>query len=210
MSATTGNHKAKSFDLKRELKGISTKTNEAHYKLYQGYVNKRNEAEEKAKTLDKSKANATYSEFGELKRQETFAANGMVLHDMWFNSLWGDGNVKGDVLEAIRRDFGSLEAWQEEFKATAMSARGWAILALDPSDGRLHNFLIDLQNIGHVTGTIPIMGLDVFEHAYFIDYATDRKSYVDNFFQNVNWSYVNKRYNYATKVAKLYEEAGLK
>jgi Fe-Mn family superoxide dismutase len=206
----SGVHKAKAFDLKKELKGISVKTNEAHYKLYQGYVNKRNEIEEKVKSFDKSKGNATYSEIGEAKRQETFAANGMVLHDMWFNSLWGDGNPKGEILRAIEKDFGSMETWQQDFKATAMSARGWAILALDPSDGRLHNFLIDLQNQGHVAGTIPILGLDVFEHAYFIDYATDRKTYVDNFFQNINWNYVNKRYNYATKVAKLYEETGLR
>lgn len=208
--STTTPHKAKTFPLDRELKGISTKTNQEHYKLYQGYVNKRNEIEEKLKTADRSKAAATYSEYSELKRQESFSANGMVLHDAWFNSLWGDGKPGGDIVEAIKRDFGSYEAWVEDFKATAMSSRGWAILALDPSDGRLHNFLVDLQNIGHVAGTFNILGLDVFEHAYFIDYGTNRKAYLDAFFQNINWEYVNKRWEFAKRAAKIYEELGLK
>lgn len=209
MSVSTP-HKAKTFVLEKEVKGISVKTNQEHYKLYNGYVNKRNEIEEKLKTADRSKAAATYSEYSELKRQETFSANGMVLHDMWFNSLWGDGQPKGEVVEAIKRDFGSYEAWVEDFKATAMSSRGWAILALDPSDGRLHNYLVDLQNQGHVAGTFHILGMDVFEHAYFIDYGTNRKQYVENFFQNINWTYVNKRYEFAKTANKLYEELGLK
>lgn len=207
---TNGIHKAKSFPLEKEIPGISVKTNQEHYKLYQGYVNKRNEIEEKLKTADRSKAASTYSEYGELKRQETFNVNGMIFHEIWFNTIYGgDGVPKGEIVEQIKKDFGSFEAWVEDFKATAMAARGWAWLVYDLSDHRLHNYLIDLQNIGFTAMCIPILGLDVFEHAYFIDYGTNRKNYVDNFFKVINWDYVNKRWEFAKKVGELYKASGL-
>jgi Fe-Mn family superoxide dismutase len=197
----------KKFPIEKEIKGISVKTNQEHYKLYQGYVNKWNEIIEKLKTADRSKAAATYSEFGELKRQETFNANGRLLHELFFPTiLGGDGNPKGEIVKKIEEDFGSFEKWKEDFIATAMAARGWAVLALELSSNKLFNFLVDLQNIGHVVDTIPILALDVFEHAYFIDYGTNRRAYIDAFFQNINWDFVEKRYQFAKKVAELYKE----
>lgn len=198
---------AKQFPLETQLKGISVRTNQEHYKLYQGYVNKWNEIIEKLKTVDKSKAAATYSEYGELKRQETFNANGKVLHELFFPELFnGDGKPKGEVVEKIKQDFGSFESWKEDFIATAMAARGWAVLALELSSNKLFNFLVDLQNIGHVQDTIAILVLDVFEHAYFIDYGTNRRQYIDAFFENLNWDFVEKRYQFAKRVAALYSE----
>lgn len=198
---------AKQFPLEKQLKGISVKTNQEHYKLYQGYVNKWNEIIEKLKNVDRSKASATYSEYGELKRQETFAANGRILHELFFPTiLGGDGKPRGEVVEKIKEDFGSFEAWKEDFIATAMSARGWAILALELSSNKLFNFLVDLQNVGHVQDTIAILALDVFEHAYFIDYGTNRRAYIDSFFENINWDFVERRYQYAKRVATIYKE----
>jgi len=197
----------KPFPVEKEIKGISVRTNQEHFKLYQGYVNKWNEIIEKLKTVDKSKAAATYSEFGELKRQETFNANGKILHELFFPTiLGGDGQPRGEIVEKIKQDFGSFDAWKEDFIATAMSARGWAILALELQSEKLFNFLVDLQNVGHVQDTIAILALDVFEHAYFIDYGTNRRAYIDAFFNNINWDFVEKRYQYAKRVAQIYKE----
>jgi len=188
-------HQTKTFENLKKIdsKIISEKTNDIHVnKLYAGYVNKRNEIEEKVKTADKSKAAATYSEFGELKRQETFNANGMILHEVFFPTLGGNGKASGPILHKIEKDFGSFDAWKEDFVATALSARGWSVLAFDPSDGKLHNYLVDFHHFGGVWGCTPLLVMDVFEHAYMIDYGADRKTYVHNVLGIVNWEHVNQ------------------
>lgn len=185
-------HKVKPLPFK-SLNGISDKTNEIHHtKLYTGYVNKRNEIESALKTVDRTAANATYSQIGELKRQETFAANGMILHEVFFGELGGDGMPKGKVHDRIKKDFGSFENWLDEFKACAMASRGWCILAYDPSDGRLHTYIGDAHNQGGVWGCIPIICLDVYEHAYYIDFGSDKKSYIEAFFKNLNWKEIDE------------------
>ncbi|MFH0961491.1 MAG: Fe-Mn family superoxide dismutase [archaeon] len=185
-------HKAKPLTF-GTLQGISDKTNQIHHgKLYTGYVNKRNEIESALKTADRSKANATHSDFGELKRQETFAANGQILHEIFFGILGGDGTPKGKIITLLERDFGSFNSWKEDFAACGMSARGWAILAYDPSDGRLHNYTGDAHNQGGVWGTIPLAALDVYEHAYFIDFGSDRKSYIEAYFKNLDWGKIEE------------------
>lgn len=185
-----------------QLKGISQKTIEIHRdKLYAGYVAKRNEVEEKLKTADQSASNQTYSEWRGLKEGETFAANGMVLHEYYFGVLGGDGQPKGSVFEEIKKTWGSYETWVEDFTAAGLAARGWAVLAFDPSDGKLHNYIGDTQNQGAVWGVTPVIALDVFEHSYFIDYGSDRKSYIQTFLQNLDWDKINALY---AKVAKVY------
>jgi len=179
----------------QELRGISQKTTENHYgKLYQGYVKKWQEIQEKLKTTDKSLANATFSELRELKTEETFAGNAIILHEAYFDVLGGDGKPTGEILEKISEDFGSFEVWQEEFKSLGLTARGWVILAFDFNDGKLRNYIADAHNQGGIWGTSPILVLDVYEHAYFIDYGSDRKSYIETFFSNLNWQAVNKKY----------------
>ena len=183
--------KPEELKIQKDLPGISLRTLWEHFKLYQGYVKKTNEIQKKIDEADKSEANGVYSHIGELKRQETFAVNGMKLHEVYFGHL-GDGNEpKGRLLKMIERDFGSLENWKLDMVATGLSARGWAILALDFKDNRLHNYSADAQNVGAVWGAIPIIAMDVYEHAYFIDYGADRKSYVDAFFKNLNWDFAN-------------------
>lgn len=192
------NAKPLPFNLRR-VGNISEKALEIHHdKLYQGYVNKKNEIEEKLKTIDRATGNnATYSDYRALKLEETFAANGVYLHEDYFSVLGGEGQSTADASElgvAITAEFGSLEAWVTDFKACGMSARGWAVLAYDTNDGRLHNYIGDMHNQGGVWGAIPVIVLDVYEHAYFIDYGSDRKSYLEDFMNNLDWKMANEVY----------------
>ncbi|OGG38983.1 superoxide dismutase [Candidatus Jorgensenbacteria bacterium RIFCSPLOWO2_02_FULL_45_12] len=177
--------------LDRDLEGISLKSVREHKKLYDVYVKKTNEIQKKINEADKSAANAVYSEIGELKRQETFAVNGMKLHEAYFPLLGGDGKPKGKILEMIEKDFGSYEAWKEDFTATGMSARGWAVLAYEWKDNRLHNYGMDAQNVGAIWDAEPIIAMDMYEHAFFMDHGTDKKAYVEAFFKTLNWDYVD-------------------
>lgn len=188
-------YQTKPLPFKRQLVGISEKTLQIHHdKLYAGYVNKRNEIEEKLKTVDRAAANATYSEYGELKREESFAANGIYLHEYYFNVLGGEGNAEGELMQAIANEFGSHEKWLEDFKAAGMVARGWVVLAFDFNTGRLHNYLCDSHNHGGIWGAMPIIVLDMYEHAYFIDYGSDRKTYIEDYMKNLNWDAANQLY----------------
>lgn len=187
-------YEAKPLPFSKQLQGISEKTLQIHHdKLYQGYVNKRNEIEEKLATADRGAANATYSEYGELKREESFAANGVVLHEYYFNILGGEGKEAANELRAaIEESFGSYEKWLEDFKAAGMVARGWVVLAYDHNTGKLHNYVCDAHNQAGIWGAMPIFVLDTYEHAYFIDYGSDRKSYIEDFMNNVNWEAANR------------------
>jgi len=179
----------------KELSGISPKTIEIHWgKLYQGYVKKWQEIQEKLRNADRSSANATFSDLRELKVEETFAANAVILHEAYFDVLGGDGAVKGEIAEKIKGDFGSFEAWQEEFKALGLSSRGWVVLAFDFNEGRLRNYIADSHNSYGIWGASPVLVLDVYEHAYFVDYGADRKSYIEAFFQNLNWLAVDEKF----------------
>ncbi|MEK7501112.1 MAG: superoxide dismutase [Patescibacteria group bacterium] len=189
-------HQPKPFNL-GELNGISAKTNEIHEKkLYAGYVNKRNEVEEKLSKItpeELASGNQTYSYLRGLKEGETFAANGMILHEVFFGILGGNGDPAGtQILGAIEKEWGSFENFKAVFTACAMAARGWAILCHDPSDGKLHIYTADAQNQGGVWGCTPLLNVDVYEHAYFIDFGSDRKTYLEAFFKNINWQKVDE------------------
>lgn len=194
-------YEAKPLPFLKPLTGISEKTMQIHHdKLYVGYVNKRNEIEEKLATADRSLANATYSEYGELKREESFAANGIFLHEYYFNVLGGEGKQGGELMKAIGKEFGSYDKWLEDFKAAGMVARGWVVLAYDFNDARLHNYLCDSHNHGGIWGAMPLVVLDMYEHAYFIDYGSDRKTYIEDYIKNLNWDSANNMY---AKVKKM-------
>jgi superoxide dismutase, Fe-Mn family len=175
-----------------ELDGISRAAVEAHYKLYQGYVNKRNEILEKLDGVDLSGANQVYSEVRALKVDLTFAIGGIKNHELYFEHLGGHGgDPSGAVRELLERDFGSVDAWRADLKATGMAARGWAWTAYDWDEGRLFNYIGDAQNTFPVWNATPIVALDVYEHAYFLDYQTDRASYIDVFLANLDWDVVS-------------------
>jgi Fe-Mn family superoxide dismutase len=185
-----------------ELDGISRETVEAHYKLYEGYVNKRNEIMEKLAEIDLASANQVYSEVRALKVELSFALGGIKNHEIYFEHLGGGGrDPDGRVGELIRRDFGSAAEWRADLKATGMAGRGWAWTAYDWDEGRLFNYVGDGQNTYPIWNATPLVALDVYEHAYFIDYQTDRASYIDAFFNNLDWDAVNdwvRQYQIAT------------
>jgi len=175
------------------LPGLSEKQlSEHHDVLYAGYVKKTNELRGKLATVDLTTANATYSDLRELKLEETFALNGVKLHERYFDNLGGKGGApEGTIADWIMEDFGSFEKWAAEFAACGLTARGWVVLAYDLEEKRLMNVICDVHNQGGVWGQVPLLVLDVYEHAYFIDYATARKKYIETFAANVDWSAVN-------------------
>jgi Fe-Mn family superoxide dismutase len=176
-----------------ELDGISRMTIDSHYKLYQGYVAKRNEILQKLASVDLSAANGTYSELRELKVELTFAVGGIKNHELYFEHLGGTGgDPTGQVGALIHRDFGSVAAWRDDLRATAIAARGWAWTAYDWDEGRLSNYIGDAQNTFPVWNATPLVALDVYEHAYWLDYRTDRAGYIDAFFDNLDWGVVNE------------------
>jgi len=176
-----------------ELDGISRAAVEAHYKLYEGYVNKRNEILAKLEGIALEGANQVYSEIRALKVDLTFAVGGIKNHEIYFEHLGGGGgDPDGLIADLIKRDFGSLADWRSDLKATGMAARGWAWTAYDWDEGRLFNYLGDAQNTFPVWNATPLVALDVYEHAYFLDYQTDRASYIDAFFDNIDWHTINE------------------
>lgn len=180
----------------RGLVGISDKQIDFHFDThYKGYVNKLNEVLEKLETADRSKANQNYSEYRALKVDETFNRMGVVLHELYFENLKdGKGTKPGAKLaEQIAKSFGSMEKWKEDFKACGTALRGWALLVLDLSTERLINNGLDAHNVYAMTNTVPLLVLDVYEHAYYADYGPKRAPYMDAFLENVNWDAVNKR-----------------
>ncbi|MEK7842146.1 MAG: Fe-Mn family superoxide dismutase [Deltaproteobacteria bacterium] len=190
-------HQVKKFEIKG-LDGISDNQISQHRDiLYAGYVNKLNEIEEKLKTSDRSKANQIYSEFRALKADETFALNGVVLHELYFENLNAKSEKKpdGKLADMIARDFGSFEKWQEDFKACGMAARGWVILGLSPYDSKLHNYCLDTHHFNVPMCVTPVLVMDVYEHAYVIDYGVKRPPYIDAFMKNIDWSIAQKRLN---------------
>jgi Fe-Mn family superoxide dismutase len=175
-----------------ELDGISREAVEAHYKLYEGYCNKRNEILGRLAGVDAGAANQVYSELRELKLELTFAVGGIKNHELYFDHLGGGGGAPDGLIgHLIQRDFGSAEAWRADLKATGMAARGWAWTAYDWDEGRLFNYLGDAQNTFPVWNATPLVALDVYEHAYFLDYRTDRASYIDVFLANLDWAVVD-------------------
>jgi superoxide dismutase, Fe-Mn family len=190
--------------MEKELNGISKKTMEGHYKLYQGYVKKANEILETLDGLDKdpAKANQIYSELRVLKVELTFALGGIKNHEIYFEHLGGDGAAPtGTLAELIERDFGSFDAFKQDMKATGMAGRGWAWLGYDWTTQKLFNYIGDAQNTYPVWDVTPLVALDVYEHAYWGDFGTARADYIDAFFSNLDWDVVTTRFGRLTKAS---------
>ena len=179
---------------------ISDKTMAIHKdKLYAGYVAKNKEVVEKIHELfnsGKAEGNATYSELRGLKTAESFAANGVYLHEWYFDVLYGDGdNAKApELTKALAEKFGSFEEAIKKMSTLAMAARGWAVLCWDTKIGLLKQYNSDSHDQGGVWGCIPIIVLDVYEHASFIDFGSDRKAYIEAYWKNFNWAAAEAMY----------------
>lgn len=184
----------------KELTGISPKTIEIHHdKLYAGYVAKLNEVNTKLVAMRDNAdglaaANQSYSDLRALRLGETFSVNGVYLHEYYFNCLGGNGTPSGSLVEAIAAKWGSLEKFVGMFSASGMAVRGWVVLALDTHVGELKIYGCDSHNQGGVWGCLPLIVLDVYEHAYFIDYGSDRKKYIADFWKNLDWAAANSAY----------------
>ncbi|MBI2641551.1 superoxide dismutase [Candidatus Roizmanbacteria bacterium] len=193
---------AKTFsDSLMSMKGISKKTIEEHLKLYQGYILKYNEIMEKLSMLtadDYAKANQSYSMIRELKVELSFAYGGIANHEIYFAHLGGKGGKpSGEPMKFIKKYFGSLDTYKKDMKATGISARGWVWTAWNWKENYLFNYLGDAQNTFPVWHSTPVLALDTYEHAYFIDYGVNRGSYIDAFFENLNWAQVEKNFKAA-------------
>ena len=186
------------------LDGISEKTISIHHdKLYAGYVAKKDEIQTALSPLEKggdvSTANQTYSQLRGLKDGETFAVNGVYLHEYYFDVLGGDGQASGSLVDALAAQFGSIENFIAYFSACGMAARGWVVLCWDTKEQALRVYTGDAHNQGGVWGCLPLLVLDVYEHAYFIDTGSDRKTYIENFWKNLNWEKANALFEAANK-----------
>lgn len=181
----------------QKLSGISDKTITIHAdKLYQGYVKKKKEIQDKLASVpadDLTNANQSYSALRALKDGETFAVNGVYLHEFYFSALGGQGSPNGALVEAITGLWG-WEPFVNTFSACGLAARGWVVLAWDTREARLRIYTADAHNQGGVWGCIPLLVLDVYEHAYFIDYGADRKTYIADWWKNLNWEVANSLY----------------
>jgi Fe-Mn family superoxide dismutase len=189
------------------MEGISEKTITEHYKLYQGYVTKFNEImalieQLPPEELTPPKPNPTYSQIRELKVELTRAIGGVKHHELYFSNLGGrGGEPPTELREQIEKDFGSYERFVQEFRATAIAARGWAWLAWDYDFERLIVCIGDEQNTFPIWNATPILTCDMFEHAFLIDFGTNRVAYIDAFFRNLDWEDVAARFEAVRKIA---------
>lgn len=177
------------------VQGITQKQLQQHYKLYEGYVSKINEIWNIPNDAKEFKdSNATYSKMRSLKLGETFALNGVKLHQLYFQNMTGGfNNPTGEIINLIKREFNSYDNFLQYFKNVGLSVRGWVILVIDPLDNKLHVFGSDAHDVGAVWDSYPLLIMDVYEHAYFMDFGIDRGKYIDTFVKNINWRIVNGR-----------------
>ena len=178
------------------LNGISEQVVTWHHgRHYAGYVNNRNLNEGQLAKFGPGTMDYNARIYAGIKRDEAWNASGMILHEVYFDNLGGDGAPGEGALEAaIVACFGSIDAWKRDLTELGGQATGWALTCHDPSDGRLHNYLVDQHQFHGVWGATPIIALDVFEHAYYHDYGPDRGKYLAAFFQNLHWARLNDLY----------------
>ena len=169
------------------MEGFSETLLKNHFTLYQGYVTNTNKLLDLLGAMLKE-GRAGTPEFSELKRRFGFEFNGMRLHEYYFENLGGKAHM--DMPSVLA----SCETGEQDFRATgAMRGIGWAILYQDNVTGGLFNTWINEHEVGHLAGCRPILVMDVFEHAYMIDYGLKRADYIESFFKNINWEVVAKR-----------------
>ena len=188
---------SKNYDRLLGATGLSEQLLKNHFTLYQGYVTNTNKVLNRLATLLKEGTIGT-PEYAELKRRFGWEWNGMRLHENYFDNLTNGGNLldtNSVLAKAIVTDFGSIENWEKDFKATGMlRGIGWTALYLDPESKRLFNTWINEHEIGHISGGSLLLIMDVFEHAFMIDYGLKRADYIEAFFKNIDWKVVSKRF----------------
>lgn len=191
-------YEAKNYDHLIGTEGFSDKLLKNHFTLYEGYVKNTNQLAEDLAELAKSGKQST-PQFAELKRRFGWEFDGMRLHEYYFGNLKKDAahfSEETDFAKKLTQDFGSHAAWEKDMKATgAMRGIGWAVLYFDSVGNRLFNAWINDHDAGHLAGLVPLLVLDVFEHAFMLDYGVKKADYLDAFFRAVDWEEVQHRYS---------------
>lgn len=186
---------AKDYSKLIGMEGFSETLLKNHFTLYQGYVTNTNKVMDILSQMLKDDKTGT-PEFAELKRRLGWEFNGMRLHEHYFENLGGKTPLdkNGRLTKKITEDFGSYEAWEKDFKATgAMRGIGWVVLYQDVTNGKLINFWVNEHDVSHPAGGNPVLVMDVFEHAFMLDYGLKRADYVGAFFKNINWAIAEAR-----------------
>ena len=169
----------------------------AHFKLYEGYVTKLNEILGKLGKADRLGANYSFGEYSELKRREPVAYNGMVLHELYFDALGRAGRTRPEesVKEQIAEAFGGWNDWLKDMKAAASSCHGWALLVFDPVEKKLKTNMVQSEHHVGLFANAPILiALDVWEHAYTIQFGINKADYLKAFFDSLDWEVVSRRF----------------
>jgi Fe-Mn family superoxide dismutase len=186
---------AKDYSSLIGMAGFSETLLKNHFTLYNGYVTNVNKVMDILSGMVKESKVGT-PEYAELKRRMGFEFNGMRLHEYYFENLGGKAAMDkaGKLAGKMAADFGSYENWEKDFKGTgSMRGIGWAVLYQDNMTGQLFNQWINEHETGHPAGCIPVLIMDVFEHAFMIDYGLKRADYIEAFFKNINWGVAEKR-----------------
>ncbi|MFA6135776.1 MAG: Fe-Mn family superoxide dismutase [Candidatus Paceibacterota bacterium] len=188
---------SKNYDNLLGLEGFSENALKTHFTLYQGYVSNTNKLVEKLQEA-REKGEVDTPEYAEIQRRLGWEFNGMRLHEYYFESMSKETKVMDPdsaLVKKIENDFGSFENWEKDFRATAsMRGIGWAILYYDKIGDRLINFWINEHYVGHPAGCVPLLPLDVFEHAFMLDYGTKRADYIGAFMKVVDWNIIQNRF----------------
>lgn len=197
-------HVAKNFDhLIGKLPGLSEPQLKAHFGLYQGYVKKINEVEEKLKSADPASANYSFGEISELMRREGVPYNGAYLHQLYFENLTPHPTQPSHSLKsAIDHAFGSVEKWQEQMKAGIMSGHGWVLLTRSRFDGILRCNFIEEHHRNVLVEQDILLAIDGWEHAYMIDYGTKKPEYIQALHKMIDWDLASRRFEAAKNYFK--------
>ncbi len=188
-------YQAKDYSRLIGMEGFSETLLKNHFTLYQGYVTNTNKLMDALSAMLKEGKQGT-PEYAELKRRLGWEFNGMRLHEYYFENLGGKGTLdrSGKLARNLAEDFGSYEDWERDFRASGtMRGIGWVILYQDNTNGKLFNQWINEHDVGHPAGCVPVLVLDVFEHAFMVDYGLKRADYIEAFFRNIDWAAVEGR-----------------
>lgn len=186
-------YEAKDFSELLGTEGFSDAMLENHFKLYQGYVANTNKV---AELLSKEEAGTP--QYAELKRRFGWEFNGMRLHECYFGNISKEGaepDEDSEIYEKMEEEFGSFDNWEKDFRsAGAMRGIGWVALYYDKQGDRLFNCWINEHDAGHPAGCVPLLVMDVFEHAFITDYGLKRAEYIEAFMKAVDWGIVSERF----------------
>ncbi len=194
-------YQAKNYSHLIGTEGFSKQLLENHFTLYQGYVTNTNKLADILSQMLKDGKTGT-PEYAELKRRFGWEFNGMRLHEYYFDNMGGKEKLgeKTGLFQAITKQFGSIANWESDFRAAgSMRGIGWTLLYLDTASGSMYNDWINEHDMGHLAGCSPIIVLDVFEHAFMIDYGLKRGDYINAFMKTINWKEAVARYDKAQK-----------